>query len=144
VKRPKAKVLEPILAYVDKRLGSSSTEDEDDAPPADQGATVRVSRDQLMFWRGQLSVTLRWMGAIRSSVQQVYDELGEATGPVREMLESDLFPDIDPAVRAAQTAALTPRGGATPTGAGAGQPAEGSGARAPQEPPVPHPSRRAG
>jgi len=59
-------------------------------------ATVAISRDQLMEWRGQLKVTLRWLRAIGESVQHIHDELGEATSGVAEILDSGVLPTPEP------------------------------------------------
>jgi hypothetical protein len=137
VQKPIGRVLEPILEYAERRLALASS--------AAPGEWSPPSRDQLIFWRGQLSVTLRWMGAIQKTVQQVYEEIGEATGPVRDLLASDVLPEIDPAiVRAAQTVANIPREPrpSADAGAASGQ-AAASGAPAPATQPARRRGRRA-
>jgi hypothetical protein len=114
--RPKAKVLEPILRYVQNRSGSSPRPSEHTTTgPAGGGAggmsvgpTVTVSRDHLMEWRGQLKVMLRWLRAIGESAQQIHDELGEAADGVAEILDSGVLPAPALAVHPAGPPTLTP------------------------------------
>lgn len=93
VQRPKAKVLQPILAYVEKRLGSEGSK-----PAGEElgGGLVQVPATTLAYWRGRFDTMADWAHALDQLMQQQREQFAQFTRGVSEFRQSGVLAPVPP------------------------------------------------